>query len=131
RTRFTYYPGTENIASGMIPHVYNRSFTIRADLEVPPGGAEGVIVAEADVMGGFSLYVQGGKLHYTYSLMGVSVQTLTSSETLPPGKAEFRYVFSADRPGEMGTGGRGRLSVNGKPVGENRLEHTVPFRFSS
>src|SRR4029077_11672064 len=51
RTQFTYYPGTENVASGMIPHVYKRSYTITADLEIPAGGAEGVLVAEADVMG--------------------------------------------------------------------------------
>jgi arylsulfatase len=131
RDRYTYYPGTENIASGMIPYVYNRSYTISADLDVPSGGAEGVIVAEADLMGGFSLYVQGGKVHHTYSLMGVKVDTLTSSGPLPTGKVEVRYEFTADKPGVMGTGGRGRLFVNGEPAGENRLEHTVPFRFSS
>src|SRR5262249_12928118 len=60
RTKFTYYPGTENIGAGMIPPIYNRSFTITADLDIPAAGAEGVIVAEADVMGGFSLYVQDG-----------------------------------------------------------------------
>jgi arylsulfatase A-like enzyme len=130
RTRFTYYPGTENVASGMIPQVYNRSYSITADLDVPPGAA-GVIVAEADLMGGFSLYVQDGKLHYTYSLMGVRVQTLTSSENLPTGKAEVRYEFTADSPGKKGTGGRGRLFVNGKQVGENRMPNSVPVRFSS
>ncbi len=78
RTKFTYYPGTENIASGMIPSIYNRSYSISADLDIPADGAEGVIVAEADIMGGFSLYVQDGKLHFTYSLMGVKVTTLTS-----------------------------------------------------
>jgi arylsulfatase A-like enzyme len=131
RSTFTYYPGTENIGSGMIPHIYNRSFTISADLEIPPGGAEGVIVAEADIMGGFSLYAQGDKLHYTYSLMGVIVETLTSSEKLPAGKTAIRYEFTADKPGQMGTGGRGRLFVNGKLVGENRMAHSVPFRFTS
>ena len=70
RTRFTYYPGTGNIGAGMIPPVYNRSFTITADLDVPPGGAEGVIVAESDVMGGFALYVQDRRLRYTYSFLG-------------------------------------------------------------
>lgn len=131
QTKFTYYPGTENIGSGMIPQIYNRSFTISADLEIPAGGAEGVIVAEADLMGGFSLYVQYGKLHYTYSLMGVRVETLDASEDLPTGKVDIRYEFTADKPGQMGTGGRGRLFVNRKPVGANRLEHSVPFRFSS
>jgi arylsulfatase len=104
---------------------------IAADLEIPTDGAEGVIVAEADVMGGFALYVQGGKLHYTYSFLGLKVETLTSSEILPAGKADVRYEFTADKSGQIGTGGRGRLFVNGKQVGENRMEHSVPLRFSS
>jgi arylsulfatase A-like enzyme len=131
RTSFTYYPGTENVGAGMLPRLYNRSFTIAADLEVPPGGAEGVIVAEADFLGGFSLYVQGGRLHYAYSWLGLKADTLTSSTSLPAGKLAVRYEFLADEPGKPGTGGRGRLFVNDRPVGENRLEHTVPLRFSS
>src|SRR5262249_41159254 len=131
RTKFTYFPGTENVASGMIPHIYGRSFTIAADLEIPDKGAEGVLVAEADQLGGVSPYVQDGKLHFTYSLMGVQVTTLTSSEKIPAGKVRVLYEFKADAPGKPGTGGRGRLHINGKPVGENKLEHTVGFRFSA
>jgi arylsulfatase len=131
RTRFAYYPGTENISSGMIPHVYGRSFSISADLEIPAGGAEGVIVAEADLMGGFALYLQDNKLHYTYSFMGVKVDTLSSAAEIPSGKVDVRYEFIADSPGRPGTGGRGRLLVNGKQSAENRLEHTVAFRFSA
>jgi arylsulfatase len=131
RTRFTYYPGTDNIGSGMIPHLYNRSFTIAADLDIPAQGAEGVIVAEGDVMGGFSLYVQNGKLHYTYSFLGIKVETLTSSEDLPAGKVQARYEFIADQPGKPATGGRGRLFINSKLVGENRVEQTVPQRFTA
>jgi arylsulfatase len=93
RTTFTYYPGTANIGSGMIPHLYNRSFTIGADLDIPAEGAEGVIVAEGDVMGGFAFYVQDGKLHYTYSFLGIKVETLTSLEKLPTGKV--RYATSS------------------------------------
>jgi arylsulfatase A-like enzyme len=131
RTKFTYYPGTENIGSGMIPHIYSRSFTISADLVVPDKGCEGVIVAEADHLGGFSLYVQDGKLRYTYSFMGVQVDTLTAASDLPNGKVNARYEFVADEEGKAGTGGKGRLVVNGKLVGENHLEHTAAFRFSA
>jgi arylsulfatase A-like enzyme len=131
RTKFTYYPGTENVGSGMIPRVYNRSYTITAALDIPKDGAEGVIVAEASLMGGFSLYVQDGKLHYTYSLLGLQVTTLTSKDKLPTGKLEVRYEFSADRPGKPGTGGTGKLFVNGKQVAQNKLEHSVPGRFSA
>lgn len=131
RTKYTYYPGTENVSSGMIPYIYNRTFAITAELEVPKAGAEGVIVAEADAMGGFSLYVRNGKLHYTYSAVGLRVDTLTSSEPVPAGKVTVRYEFVADKPGRLGTGGKGKLFINGKPVGENTLPGTVPARFSS
>jgi arylsulfatase len=131
QTHFVYYPGTENLEPGMLPHIYSRSYTITADLEIPEKGAEGVIVAEADVMGGFSLYVQDGKLHYTYSFLGIKVDTLTSTEKLPSGKVQVKYIFTADEPGKPATSGRGQLAVNGKAVGENKLEHTVPSRFSS
>jgi arylsulfatase A-like enzyme len=131
RTKFTYYPGTENISSGMIPQIYNRSFTITADLELPNEGAEGVIVAEGDALGGFSLYIQNGKLHYTYGLLGIRLDTLTSSKKVPTGKVTVRYEFTADKPGKPGTGGKGRLFIDGKAVGENHLQNTVPLRFSS
>jgi len=131
RTKFTFYPGTANIGAGMIPPVYNRSFTVTADLEVPPGGAEGVIVAESDVMGGFALYVQDKRLRYTYSFLGIKVDTLTASEELPTGKTQVRYEFTADAPSKPATGGRSRLFVNDRQVGEDRLERTVPQRFTS
>jgi arylsulfatase A-like enzyme len=131
RKTFTFYPGTENIGAGMSPQIYNRSFTIASDLEVPPSGAEGVIVANGDSLGGFALYVQAGKLHYTYSFLGLRVDTLTSSQPLPTGKVAVRYEFIAETPGKPGTGGQGRLFVNGQLVGQNRMEHSVPLRFSS
>ncbi len=131
RTRFTYYPGTENIGAGMIPPIYNRSFTITADLDIPAAGAEGVIVAEADVMGGFSLYVQDGRLRYTYSFLGIEVETLTATENLPTGEVQVRYEFAADQPGKPATGGRGRLFIGDKKVGENHMERSVPIRFTT
>jgi arylsulfatase len=131
RSRFTFFPGTENIGAGMIPPIYNRSFTITADLEVPDQGAEGVIVAESDIMGGFSLYVQDRRLRYTYSFLGVKVDTQTATEDLPSGNVQVRYEFTADQPGKPGTGGRSRLLVDGKPAGEIRLERTVPLRFTT
>ena len=71
KTKFTYYSGVENIGPGMIPHIYGSSYAIEADLVIPAGGAEGAIVANADSLGGFSLYVQNGKLHHTYSFLGI------------------------------------------------------------
>ncbi|WP_165251909.1 arylsulfatase [Paludisphaera soli] len=131
RRRFTYYPGAENIGAGMIPPIYNRSFTITAELDVPEGGAEGVLVANSDVMGGFSIYVQDRRLRYTYSFLGVKVDTLTAGEDLPAGKLQVRYEFLADKPGRPATGGRSRLLIADRVVAEGRLEQTVPIRFTT
>ena len=72
-TKHTLYGDVENVLAGMVPRVYGHSYAITADLHIPDGGAEGVIVAEADEMGGFSLFVQDGKLKHTYSMLGVEV----------------------------------------------------------
>ncbi len=129
KTQYTFYPGVENINPGMVPHVYGTSYAIEADLDIPDGGAEGAIVANADSLGGFALYVQDGKLHHTYSLLGLQSYTVTSSKPLPAGPVVARFEFVADAP-KPGTGGQGRLLVNGSVVGEVRHEHTVPARFS-
>lgn len=131
RTKFVYYPGTENIGSGMLPPVFNRSYSIAAEVMIPDKGAEGVLVAEADEMGGFSLFVQDGRLHFTYSFLGIQVETVTSTAKVPAGKAELKYVFTADEPHKPATSGKGKLFINGKEVGENKLPHTVPMRFST
>ena len=129
QTQFTYYGDVQNVASGMIPRIVNHSYTISADLHIPPAGAEGVIVAEADHLGGFSLFVQDGRLRHTYSMMGVTVYRQEADQPLPTGDVHVAVVFAADEA-KPGTGGQITLLVNDKAVGHGRLEHTVPVRFS-
>jgi arylsulfatase len=129
QSRFTFYGDVQNVASGMIPRIYNHSYTISAELEVPEGGAEGVLVAEADHLGGFSLFVQDGKLRHTYSMMGVAVYHQEATEPLPTGEVTVQLVFAADAA-KPATGGEVTLLVNDKPVGGGRMDHTVPLRFS-
>jgi arylsulfatase A-like enzyme len=135
----TFQPGVQNVQPGMIPPIYNRSFSITADLDVPRNwclfslctGADGVIVANGSFLGGFSLYVEGGVPRYTYSFLGLKVDDLAGSEKLSEGKRTLRYEFKADAPGKLATGGTQRLLVDGKVVAEGKLEHTVPLRFSA
>jgi len=117
------------VLSGMIPRIYNHSYVISADLVVPEGGAEGVIVAEADHLGGFSLWVDGGKLTHTYSMMGVFIYRQQAEDSLPAGEVNVRMEFVADAP-KPATGGEVTLYVNDQPVGKGRMDHTVPIRFS-
>jgi arylsulfatase A-like enzyme len=156
RTKFTFYLPAQNIPQGLVPHVFGTSYTIEADLVIPSSGCEGVIVANADFLGGFSLYVQEGKLHHTYSFLGIPPEpkgrphpilqklieatghlapvfrslTLSSSEPMPTGNVTVRFEFIADEL-KAATGGRTKLLINGKVVGEGRLEHTVPAIFSA
>ena len=127
--RFEFRGDVQNVMPGMIPRVYNHSYSITADLVVPQGGAEGVIVAEADHLGGFTLYVKDGKLTHTYSMMGVSVFKQAAEEELPTGDVTVRMQFEADEP-KPATGGEVTLFIDGRPVGKGRMDHTVPIRFS-
>ena len=73
-TRYTFAGDVQNVQRGMVPRVFGRSYANEAELEVPEGGAEGVIVANADFIGGFALWVDGsGRLHHSYSFLGVEI----------------------------------------------------------
>src|SRR5450631_1046205 len=115
QSQFTYYGDVQNVASGMIPKIFNHSYTISAELEIPPGGAEGVIVAEADHLGGFSLFAQDGKLKHTYSFVGVFEFKQESDTPLPSGSVSVRMEFAADEP-KPATGGQVTLYINDEPV---------------
>ncbi len=128
-TTFEFRSGVQNVMSGMIPRIYNRSYAISADLVIPDGGAQGVIVAEADHLGGFTLYVKDGKLTHTYSMMGVFVFKQVADEDLPTGDVTVRMEFAADAA-TPATGGEVSLFINDRPVGTGRMDHTVPVRFS-
>src|SRR5262245_26611336 len=138
-TRYSYRAGIENLSPGVIPPIHNRSFAIEAVIDVSRNdcllivctGAEGVIVAEGDYLGGFSLYVLHGKPRFTYSFLGLKIDTITSSDPLPIGQVTLRFTFDADEPGKKATGGNGKLYINGKEVAQGRIEHTVPLQFTS
>jgi arylsulfatase A-like enzyme len=130
KTTFEFRGDVQNVLSGMIPRIYNHSYSISADLVVPEGGAEGVIVAESDHLGGFTLYVEDGKLTHTYSMMGVFVFKQVAEEDLPTGEITVRMEFAADEA-KPATGGEVTLFVDDRPVGKGRMDHTVPIRFSA
>ena len=89
-----------------------------------------MIVAEADEMGGFSLWVdENGLLHHSYSMMGVERYEQVSTEPIPTGDVTVRMQFDADRQ-ERSAGGTVYLYANDEQIGEGRIERTVAVRFS-
>lgn len=131
KTRFTFAGDVQNVQRGMMPRIYGRSYSIEGDIHVPEGGAEGVIVAHADFIGGFALWVGGdGLLRHTYSLLGVETYKQVATEPLPTGDVKVRMLFESDEP-KPGSGGKVTLWVNGRKVGEGEMPKTVPLGFTS
>ncbi len=130
-TRYTFAGDVQNVQRGMVPRVYGRSYAIEAELEVPADGAEGVIVANADFIGGFALWVDGtGRLNHTYSFLGVETYKQVSTEAIPAGTVSVKMLFAADEA-KPGSGGTVTLWANGNVIGEGKMTHTVPIAFSS
>ena len=111
-------------------NVKNRSHTITAEVEIPEGGGEGVILCQGGRFAGWSLYMKGGKVSYVHNWVGKERYTITAKESLPPGKATIRYEFTIEGD-DPGSGGTGTISVNGQQVAEGRIENTTPFFFSA
>jgi arylsulfatase len=130
-TRFTFKGDVQNVQRGMVPRIAGRSYAIEANLHVPDDGAEGVIVANADFIGGFALWVDHeGRLNHTYSFLGVETYKQTSERALPTGDITVKMLFEGDEP-KPGSGGHVSLWVNGELIGEGDMPRTVPVAFSS
>ena len=130
-TRFTFAGDVQNVQRGMVPRVYGRSYAIEAQLTIPEGGAEGVIVANADFIGGFALWIDStGRLNHTYSYLGVENYKQVSTESVPDGEVTVKMLFAADAA-KPGTGGSVTLWANSAVIGEGKMPHTVPIAFSS
>ena len=130
-TRFAFNGDVQNVQRGMVPHVFGRSYAIEAELEIPDAGAEGVIIANADFIGGFALWVDSKRmLHHTYSFLGVETYKQVSTEPVPTGEVTVKMLFEADE-NKPGTGGTVTLWAGDWQIGEGKMPHTVPVGFSS
>jgi arylsulfatase A-like enzyme len=130
RTSLTVYEGMTGMSENVFINVKNRSHTITADVVIPKGSANGVILAQAGRFGGWSLYLKDGKPTYTYNWLGLKQYTVAAKQALPAGKATIRYEFVYEGGG-VGKGGTGTLSVNGKSVATGKIEQTQCCAFSA
>jgi arylsulfatase len=132
RTHFVYRAGADHIPSRVGPKISGKPLSLAADLVVPEKGAEGVIFADGGDYGGFTLYVQNGRLTYVANAFGNITGKIVASAPLPRGKVQVGFDFTPDDPkdppkGPRGPfGGSGRLTINGANVGEGRVENVVP-----
>ncbi|MBI4831419.1 MAG: arylsulfatase [Candidatus Lindowbacteria bacterium] len=131
RNSYTYYPGTQMIPINACPNVLNRPHSITADVEIPKGGAEGVLLSAGDVQGGYAFYVKDGKLHYIYNYVGSSFSHVESKVAVPEGSHKLRFEFEVtgkpDIRNGKGAPGRGQLYIDKKLVGQADIPLTMPL----
>lgn len=131
RTSYVYYPGTQSVPPGQGANVLNRPHSITAEVEIPAGSAQGVLVAHGGVDGGYCLYVMDKKLHYVHNYVATEEFHVRSVEEIPEGKCTLRYEFEPTGKPDIkvgkGSPGRGQLYINGKLVGQAEFPHTVPL----
>ena len=134
RTEFTYSGELTGVPGSAAPDIKNKSYTITAEVEIPKGGAEGMIVTEGGRFGGYGLFlskgvgdIRRGKVVFLYNLLDLK-RTLWEGPELKAGKHTIVFDFKSDGSG-LGKGGTGVLSVDGKEVARNSMEHTIPVTF--
>jgi len=130
-TRHTFAGDVQNVSTTVIPRIYGRSYSIEADVHVPEGGAEGVLCAFADFIGGFALWVdERGHLNHTYQFLGVETYQQTSTEPIPTGDVTLKMLFEIDEP-RPGAGGNVTLWAGDRQIGDGRLDHTCSMLFTT
>lgn len=130
-TRYSFAGDVQNVSTTVIPRIYGRSYAIEAEIEVPEGGAEGVLCAFADFIGGFSLWVnEQGHLIHTYQFLGVDTYKQVSTEPIPTGDVTVKMLFEIDEP-KPGAGGKVTLWANDRQIGEGVMPHTVAMLFTT
>jgi arylsulfatase len=108
------------------PSILNRSYSITAEVEIPAGGAEGMLVTLGGRFGGFGLYILKGKPVFTYNLVGLERFRWEGDQALTPGEHNIVFAFSYEGPG-FGKGGTGVLKVDSRDVDTKKIPHTTPF----
>jgi len=130
-TRHTFAGDVQNIQTTMIPRIYGRSYSIEADVHIPGDGAQGVLVAFADFIGGFSLWVDDkGLLNHTYQYLGVDTYKQTSSKPVPTGDVTLKMLFEINEP-KPGAGGMVTLWADDEQIGEGTMPQTISLIFTT
>jgi arylsulfatase len=122
RNRYVYYPGAAPQFEYTAVNLKNRSHAITAEVGIPVGGAEGVLLCHGSWFAGYSFYVKNARLHYVHNYLGLQEYRISSDVTIAPGRHVLRFVFT--RTGEHC--GSGELFLDGARVGSGEIPRTVP-----
>jgi hypothetical protein len=133
RKSYIYYPNTQAVPGNVAASLFNRPYTITAEVDVPEGGAEGVLMAYGGNDGGISLYVEDGKLHFVHNYVAQQYFHAVSDTDVPAGhqylSVEFEVTGQADIDHGKGTPGIAKLFFGDQRVGQVEMPVTTPIQF--
>jgi len=124
------FPGMGRLSENSVVSIKNRSFSVTAEIEVPAGGVDGVIIAQGGRFGGWVVYARRGRARFVYNVLGLHEFATESNQQIPEGVHQVRMEFGYDGGG-LAKGGDVSLYVDGECVGTGRVEATQPMVFST
>ena len=137
RTRFTYSGELTGVPMGDAPSILATSYTITADVEIPQGGAEGMLATQGGRFAGWGFYLLKGKPVFVWNLVDLKRERWEGAQALAPGRHRLEFDFKYDGLGfatlafnnmsGVGRPGTGVLKVDGKAVATQTMEHTIPL----
>ncbi len=137
RNVFTWTLPLTGTPNGDAPSVLNASYNFKAEVEIPQGGAEGMLITQGGRFGGYGFYVLKNKPVFLWNLVDLKRVKWEGQEALAPGKHVLEFDFAYDGMGAgtlafnnfsgVGRGGTGVLKVDGQVVDTQKMEHTIPF----
>jgi arylsulfatase len=132
RNRYVLYPHTQAVPATVAPKILNRPFSITAEVDVPQGGAEGVLLSMGGNDGGISFYVKNKILCYVHNYMGMDHYYVKSDKQILGGRhflsMEFEPTGKPDFANGKGAPGIVTLLVDGIEIGGGDIPVTAPFR---
>jgi arylsulfatase A-like enzyme len=132
RRQFVYTGPSCCAQANAAPNILNRSYRITAEIEVPAGGANGMLVTQGGRFGGWGFYLREGRPVFTMNLLSLQRVKWEAPAALPPGRhtVVFDFALNPEGPIPFGHGGTGTLSVNGQQVAQHAIPRSVPFTFA-
>ena len=125
-----FFPGMGRLSENSVVSIKNKSFSVTAEVDVPDGGANGVIIAQGGRFGGWTLYFKDGHAKFVYNTLGIHEFATAADTPIPAGTHQVRMEFAYDGGG-LAKGGDVTLYYDGKAVGTGRVENTQPMIFSA
>ena len=123
----TYYAGQVGLPPEASPRVLNKSWVLTAEVEIPEGGAEGMIATQGGIVGGYGLYLRQGKPTFVYNYLALERTTVAATAPLPKGKVQLKVDFAYQGgPKELGKAAVVTMTVNGTKVAEGQVPKTIP-----